>query len=763
MAAEAGIAYVTIAASAKDLVKDLRRELTAAEGPASEAGASVGRRFSSSFGKAALAGVATSVVLVTAGIRKLVRGGLREFTVFEKGMGEVFTLLPGISQQAMGEMTDQVKQFSREFGVLPEQAIPALYQAISAGVPQQNVFSFLQTAQKAARGGVTSLETAVDGISSVMNAYGKEVMTASQASDLMFTAVRLGKTTFEELASSLFNVVPTAAALKVKFGDVTAALAVMTAQGVPTSVATTQLRQLFVELSKSTSNTAKTFEKVAGKSFPEFMASGGNVQEALQLLRGYAEKAGVPISDLFSSVEAGNAALALSGPNAEAFADALGEMANAAGATDAAYERMAETISAKVDKLKAKFKTLLVNVGDKLAPVFEKVIEALDRAMPTIEKVAVAVGEKLGRALTWLLENLPNLGGGFRAFMTVINPVGSFLLELARNLWPMLQGVMQRFIDWLRSPQGMTVMQSLFDTLGRVAQAVGSILAKIWPVVQGVIEAFINWLGSPAGAALIQTLLDAVGTAARILQQVFEAVWPLIQQAVQIFIDFFNSPTGQQLIKTLLEAIGTVLKTLQGVFEAVWPAIQKAVQIFIDFFNSPTGQKLIKTLTEAIGTALEAVQAIWEKAWPLIQGALERAKPIIMAALKAIEGAVWLIAKALEIVLTLFDRLANVKRSLSLDYRNPRGTLEGGGTYQAHAAGGLVTRPTLSLVGEAGPELILPLTRPARTRQLLAEAGLSAGMTVNVYGPLIDGSRMSTADVDGLIAAIQGATRMRSI
>ena len=33
------------------------------------------------------------------------------------------------------------------------------------------------------------------------------------------------------------------------------------------------------------------------------------------------------------------------------------------------------------------------------------------------------------------------------------------------------------------------------------------------------------------------------------------------------------------------------------------------------------------------------------------------------------------------------------------------------------AMGGLVTQPTLAMVGEAGPELIIPLTKPKRRRK----------------------------------------------
>lgn len=41
------------------------------------------------------------------------------------------------------------------------------------------------------------------------------------------------------------------------------------------------------------------------------------------------------------------------------------------------------------------------------------------------------------------------------------------------------------------------------------------------------------------------------------------------------------------------------------------------------------------------------------------------------------------------------------------------------------ASGGVVTAPTAALVGEAGPEVIIPLTRPQRARQLAEESGLA--------------------------------------
>ena len=81
--------------------------------------------------------------------------------------------------------------------------IPALYQAISAGVPADNVFTFLSTAAETGIGGCTDLETAVDALSSVTNAYGLENLSTAQAADTLFTGVKMGKTTIEELSANL--------------------------------------------------------------------------------------------------------------------------------------------------------------------------------------------------------------------------------------------------------------------------------------------------------------------------------------------------------------------------------------------------------------------------------------------------------------------------------------------------------------------------------------------------------------------------------
>jgi len=382
----------------------------------------------------------------------------KEFMAFEKGMNEVFTLLPGISKDAMQSMEGDLKNFSKEFGVLTDQAIPALYQALSAGVPQNNVFDFLEVANKAAIGGVTDLETAVNGMTSVMNAYGQETYSATEVSDKMFTAVRLGKTDFEQLSNSLYNVIPTSSSLGVSFDDVTAALAAMTAQGTPTSVATTQLRQMFVELSKEGSKTADVFEHIAGVSFQEFVEEGNNTQDALKLLEQYANDSNIRISDLFGSVEAGNAALQLTGKGTESFSNALDEMANSAGATEMAYQQMDDTLARSWDRIKAYFEVMMINLGEKLAPSLKNLAEWLESNMPQIEAALAAVftviieGAKLSSALIigvvdilkWAKENIDWIGPGVAAVFTTV-VIGA----LKKTEWQATKTAIKVILVWL--------------------------------------------------------------------------------------------------------------------------------------------------------------------------------------------------------------------------------------------------------------------------------------------------------------------------
>ena len=130
------------------------------------------------FGKSVAKVGATAGLAFAGAAASIGVAGVTAFSSFEKNLKEVMTLLPDAGKEVFDELSEQTKSFAKEFGVLPDKALPALYSALSAGVPRENVFTFMEIAQKAAKGGVTELETAVDALSSVVNAYGAEAITA---------------------------------------------------------------------------------------------------------------------------------------------------------------------------------------------------------------------------------------------------------------------------------------------------------------------------------------------------------------------------------------------------------------------------------------------------------------------------------------------------------------------------------------------------------------------------------------------------------
>ena len=568
-----------------------------------------GRAGTAAWGAAAAAGAA----IVGVGV-----AGVKEFIGFQNSMNEVFTLLPGLSKEAMGDMSGDVKKFAKEFGVLPKDTVPALYQAISAGVPKENVFQFLETAQKAAKGGVTDLETAVDGISSVINAYGTETIGAAKASDMMFTAVKLGKTTYDELAKSLFNVVPTAAGLGVKFGDVTAALAAMTAKGTPTSVATTQLRQLLIELSKAGTKTSDAFQQLSGKDFQTFIADGGNLQGALQIISGgltttssnaddvakkmekarksigrlsgrlevaklrqsefndktkesvklnaqmnidkltgqiadlEAEMAGATVTvtntntkmtDMMGSVEAGSAALQLTGDAAGVFASNLDAMGNSTGATEGAFDTMSTGLQTSIDKIKASWNVMLLDVGEKAAPAFEALTGVAETALPVIGQGFVWVAEKAAEGVQWIKDNWPQIS---ETVMKVFIKVKGVIKKVLGPALEDAQGKFSWVTDWI--DENLPLMRKTVETvLGAITKfwdthgtKIKEIVGKFMGIVSGIFDTQIKNAFDIVKATMLLLTGDFEG-AGETLKGIAVRTWETVLATFQKYIDLVKA------------------------------------------------------------------------------------------------------------------------------------------------------------------------------------------------------------------------------
>ena len=410
---------------------------------------------------------------------------------FEAGMREVNTMM-GLGQEEFEAMSTDVLQLAKSMGINAVDSTKALYQAISAGVPQENVLTFMEIATKAAIGGVTDTETAVDGLTTVLNAFKIPMEDAQKVADIMFTTVKGGKTTFDELASKMFNVAPIAAATGIAFEEVSAAIATMTKQGFPTAQATTAIRQAIVALQKPTKDMAVVIEELGFESGEAMIAElgfGGALEKLRQATNGSNEM----LMKMFGSVEAGGAVLALTGMNAEAFSADLLAMQSAsdgAGASQAAFNEVERGAARQFEKAKESIKAVAIEIGANLLP----------QLTPLIEKVGAVVT----KVAAWMEAN-PQL---VNTIIKIVAVVGGLMVVLGPLLL-MLPGIMAAL------PIIGAMFAALIGPIGLVIVAIAAITAagvalyqnwdKIWRGIKRVTETVVNYV-----IGIINNLIDVI-------------------------------------------------------------------------------------------------------------------------------------------------------------------------------------------------------------------------------------------------------------
>lgn len=332
-----------------------------------------------------------------AGVGLIFRSLVRNLVGFEKAMAEVSTLV-NTSTTDMAALSDEVLNLSTK---VPKSAIDiskGLYQVISAGVTDAaDAMKVLTVATGAAVAGLTDTNTSVDAITTVMNAYGKSVSQANDISDVFFTTIREGKTTFPELAASIGVVANSAALAGVKFEELGAGFATITKRGVNTAETATALNRLFLNLANPTARLKKiTREMGLEFSAATLRAKGfkGFMEELVPLLDANENL----IFELGLDMRAFKALAVLGGTGAKEFAKQLVIMETRAGAMATAQQKMTDISSAQFTLFKNKLNVVLQEFGSVILPVATSALETFNQTFTETGK-AVAGGIPLGTAL----------------------------------------------------------------------------------------------------------------------------------------------------------------------------------------------------------------------------------------------------------------------------------------------------------------------------------------------------------------------------
>jgi TP901 family phage tail tape measure protein len=335
------------------------------------------------------------------------------------------------------------------------------------------------------------------------------------------------------------------------------------------------------------------------------------------------------------------------------------------------------TMSERMDTMKNKVKLALSPIGNMATSLGPMVI-----MMPALATgiSAVAASTKIATAATWLK------AAAMAALNVAMGPVGLIILGIVA---------------------AVVIAIAIFKNW----ETIMNVLKETWEKVSGFIESIFRskfaWL--LPGGVFIKALL--------FIMDHWEEIWAAIkilaivawEKISELFVDNFGwaLPGG---------ALNNALDKIMDLWGEVWGSVKLKfdeiagfiAQIWEDNFGwlRPGG---------AIHKALDSFRDKWSSVWTAIKGFVKGPVNFI------IDG-----------VNKLLDAMNALK--IGWEAKKVRGiTVVPGWEFSPFniphipkmAKGGVVTSPTLAMIGESGPEAVVPLGR----------GGMGGGITINILGP----------------------------
>ena len=380
------------------------------------------------------------------------------------------------------------------------------------------------------------------------------------------------------------------------------------------------------------------------------------------------------------------------------------------------------------------------NMGTSLTQEFADKAAAFNDRLETMQEKLGDVGLRLTEALLPALEKLVGIMEGIgNVFSTLPQPLQDVALVFTAIAIP---------VAALAIPLG--ALLPLFTALGAALTSIGPILAGIPALIAG-------WAGA------IGPLVAGLGTLGKILIGVFSGPvgWVALAVAAGVAIYTFRDQIGQAF-----QAIGQVISDAAAGFKSVFiDPVVAGFQAVVDFVNT----NFIQPMSQGIGDLVQGIADTFKNVTDAItapfKAAFETMRGIINQILNGIGQAVSSVVQAINNVIAGANRaLANLNLPQIPYLPFPQ--------IPQFAEGGVVSGPTLAMVGEGGePEYIVPQSKagkfaanwmagvrgPAAIPRF-AEGGMVVPTGANVSiqtGPVTQMDGTNYVTTDDLSAAVQ--------
>lgn len=544
--------------------------------------------------------IADLVKTASSQLTNLAQSAIRNGSIYETSLAKVGTIadLGKLSIQKLGS---QITDMSNTMGIAATDIAEATYQAISAGQDTANAVEFAGQAAKLATAGFTSTTSAVDILTTALNAYGLSADQATHVSDVLLTTQNLGKTSVDELSSSMGRVIPLAAAYNVSVENLSSGLAVMTANGIATAEATTYTKSMLNELGDTGSTVGKILQQQTGKSFAQLSSDGKSLGDVLQVLYDSVGDDGTAFAGLWSSVEAGTGALSLVSGGADKFNGVLAQMVDSAGATDTAYQTMTDTFQHSMESLQTTAENLSIDLFEAMEPGLK---EAANWGTDCLNTLTSALNEggpaAMLDAASGILENLT--AGVVQKIPGLASAATQVITKLVQYLADHQDEIFDAGIQMLEQ-----LIIGITDNLPQLITAAAELIAKFSAALISHLPDLLN-----CGAALLTTLVDGI---LRSIENLGEAAIACIAKLTGVWDGSMDEwgHIGENIVNGLLNGItgmwDTLVSTVKGKVNGMVSTVKNVLGI-----HSPSkvfteiGENVTQGLVNGINTGAPAAE-----------------------------------------------------------------------------------------------------------------------------------------------------------
>lgn len=400
---------------------DNERQLKALKDPYGDAAEAAGdfadntKKSGDAINTMAQAMIASGVNAKVSELRDLLLDYVDAAVKYQAAMAKVGTLT---GDADLSEFSDGIMELSNNLGVSATDIADSMYQALSASVDAADALKFVEQSTKLSIGGFTDATTAVDVLTTIINAYNLKATDAARISDILVNTQNLGKTTVQQLGQSLGQVIPLAATYNVKLENLASAYVAMTRGGINTANATTYIRAAMQELGDDSSAVSGILEELTGKNFAQLSAAGLSLGDIMQMLGQSVNNDATAFANLWSNQRAGLGAMSILNAGTEEYAKTMESMADATGVAEENFAKIAGTGERAGARLTTSLENLKIAVGSELQKPLDAIKGKITNIVTGITEW-VKANPGLVRVIGALVTGLTTLAAAMTAYVAI--------------------------------------------------------------------------------------------------------------------------------------------------------------------------------------------------------------------------------------------------------------------------------------------------------------------------------------------------------